>query len=107
MFHRDDADVERLVFDDWSPKTFAGVPFTLVDPQGDRVPNVVLLFGPERLLAPRMPKSVELPCNRRLKPLHLLGGVGGWSYPVGKKGSTSLIVRLPLRRRQEWRIIRW
>jgi putative heme-binding domain-containing protein len=94
LFTHADAAGERLVFDDWLPKTFAGVPFTLVDPQGDRVPNVVLLHGPNGYLAPRMPKSVRLPCNAAVKALHVLGGVGGWIFPASKKGTTSLVVRL-------------
>ena len=36
MFYDDEGSVERLVFDDWSPKTFGGVPYALVDPQGGR-----------------------------------------------------------------------
>jgi uncharacterized protein len=94
MFYREDALVERLVFDDWSPKTVHGVPFTLVDPHGDRVPNVVLLYGPEGAFPPRMPKSVTLPCNTSARALHFLSGVSGWGYPYGQRGTVSLIVRL-------------
>ncbi|MFM7205805.1 MAG: PVC-type heme-binding CxxCH protein, partial [Planctomycetaceae bacterium] len=61
MFHDEKATVERLVFADWGPKTFGGVPFRLVDPQGQSVPNVVMLLGPKGYLAPRMPTSVSLP----------------------------------------------
>ena len=46
MFYDADSEIERLVFPDWSPKTVDGVPFVLVDPQGDRVPNVVLALRP-------------------------------------------------------------
>ncbi len=93
MFQRRDAEAERLVFDDWGPKTFAGVPFHLVDPQGDRVANAVLLYGPQGLAA-KMPRSVSLPCHAPVRAIHLLGGVSGWGYPLGEKGSVSLIVRL-------------
>jgi hypothetical protein len=48
---------ERLLFDDWSPTVFHGVPFTLVDPRGDRVPNVVLLYGPEGVTPPKNDKA--------------------------------------------------
>src|SRR5262249_38651346 len=47
MFVSQDAPVERLVFEDWKPRTFEGIPFHLIDPQGDRVANVVLLYGPQ------------------------------------------------------------
>jgi hypothetical protein len=94
MFYSEDAPGERLVFDDWSPKTFQGVPFHLVDPQGDRLPNVILLYAPEGTIPPRMPKSVTLPCNAPAKAIHLLSGVNGWGYPYTEKGSVTLIVRL-------------
>jgi len=94
MFHSADSEAERLIFADWSAKTVAGVPFVLVDPKGDRVPNVILLHGPEGTFPPRMPRSVELPCNASAKAIHLLSGVSGWGFPYGRKGSISLIVRL-------------
>src|SRR5690606_9923001 len=34
MFYDEKSPVERLVFPDWSPKTFEGVPYQLVDPKG-------------------------------------------------------------------------
>jgi hypothetical protein len=89
-----DAPAERLAFADWGPKTVEGVPFQLVDPQGGRVPNAVLLYGPQGATPPKMPKAVSVPCNAKAKAVHLLGGVGGWCWPSGEKGSASLIVRL-------------
>ncbi len=80
MFYSHEADVERLIFDDWTPKTFAGVPFQLVDPQDGRTPNAVMLYGPQGTFPPRMPKSVSLPCNLPAKAIHLLSGVSGWGY---------------------------
>ena len=62
FFDADDPD-ERLIFSDWSPKTFEGVPFLLVDPRGDRVPNAILLHGPKGTFPPKMPRSVELRCG--------------------------------------------
>ncbi len=94
MFNSEEAEVERLVFRDWSPKTFAGVPFQLVDPQGERMPNAVMLFGSAGNIPPKMPKSVKLPCNSPAKAIHILGGISGWGFPASDKGTTSLIVRL-------------
>ncbi len=94
MFYDQHAGGERLVFADWKPKTFQGVPFTLVDPQGQSVPNVVMLHGRNGYLAPKMPKSVSLTLASPVKAIHLLGGVAGWGFPAGAKGSTSMIVRL-------------
>lgn len=95
MFYSKDAQAERLIFPDWAPKTFQGIPFSLVDPQGGRVPNVVMLNGPQGAFPPRMPKAVELPCHTPAKAIHLLSGVSGWGYAGGTPSeSVSMIVRL-------------
>jgi putative membrane-bound dehydrogenase-like protein len=95
MFYSKASDLERLVFPDWSPKTFEGVPFQLVDPRGTRVPNAVLLNGPIGEIPPKMPKSVSLPCNAPAKAIHFLSGVSGWGYNGGDvTPSVSMIVRL-------------
>ncbi|HEX4132160.1 MAG TPA: PVC-type heme-binding CxxCH protein [Pirellulales bacterium] len=94
MFNRQDSKVERLIFSDWSPKTFAGVPFTLVDPQGDRVRNVILLKGRLGKIPPTMPTTVSLPVNSPATAIHLLSGVSGWGFPLGEKESVTMIVRL-------------
>ena len=89
-----DADVERLIFADWTPKTFEGVPFQLVDPHGTKTPNAIMLYGTNGGIPPKMPKSVKLPCNAPVKLLHLLSGVSGWGWPATEKVSTTMIVRL-------------
>jgi putative membrane-bound dehydrogenase-like protein len=94
MFYSEDAQGERLVFSDWSPKTFNGVPFLLIDPRGDKLNNAILLYGPNGYLAPKMPRSVTVPCNAPAKTIHILGGVSGWGYPYTQKGSVTMIVRL-------------
>ena len=83
------------VFGDWKPKTFKGVPFVLVDPQGEKVKNVIMLYGPQGKLPPTMPRSVSLPCNTQAKTIHILGGVGGWNAQQPRpNGPVSMIVRL-------------
>jgi hypothetical protein len=94
MFHEAPGGPDRLIFDDWSPKTFAGVPFQLIDPRGQSLPNAVLLYGPSGTLPPKMAKSVRVPCNAKARAIHLLSGVSGWGYPIGRKGDVSMIVRL-------------
>ena len=94
MFYDPDSQVERLIFPDWAPKTVEGVPFVLIDPQGGRVPNAVLLHSPEGKIPPSMPRSVEIPCKAPAKAIHLLSGVSGWGYPYGRRGTVSMIVRL-------------
>lgn len=70
------------------------MPFVLVDPQGEKVPNVILLNSSNGKIPPKMPKSVKLPCNSAAKAIHLLSGISGWGFPYSEKGSVSMIVRL-------------
>ena len=86
-----DANPEKFAFADTTPKTYGGVPFALC---ATGKPNIVMLNGPNGDMAPRMPKVVSLPCNSAAKAVHILGGVGGWSYPATPRGTVSLIVRL-------------
>src|SRR5262249_23286540 len=81
-------------FADWKPRTLCGVPFYPIDPRDDRVPNVVMLYGPQGTFPPQMPKSVSVPCNAAVKAIHLLSGVSGWGYPLGQQGSPAMTVRL-------------
>jgi uncharacterized protein len=94
MFYSKESDVERLIFPDWAPRTFKGVPFHLVDPQDGKVPNAILLYGPQGSVPPKMPKSVKLPCNAPARAIHLLSGVSGWGYPYAQKGGVVMTVRL-------------
>ncbi|MFM7846810.1 MAG: c-type cytochrome, partial [Planctomycetota bacterium] len=94
LFFSEQSEVERMIFADWGPKTFEGVPFSLVDPQGQQVPNIILLHGPNGNLPPKMPKTVTLPCNAPARAIHLLSGVSGWGHPASGVGSVSMIVRL-------------
>jgi uncharacterized protein len=85
---------ERLVFPDWKPKEFNGVPFHLVDPASETVKNMVMFRGTHGDKPPKMPRSVVLPCNTAVKTIHMLGGIGGWSFPASEKGTVSLVIRL-------------
>ncbi len=86
--------IEHLLFEDWNTKTFAHVPFTVIDPQGGKVANVIFLRGPNGTASHRMPERVELPCNGPVKTIHMLSGVSGWGHPYGEPGTVSMIVRL-------------
>ncbi len=95
MFFDRGGAAERLVFPDWKPKVFEGVPFVLVDPMKDTVKNVVMLNGPQGNVPPKMPKSVTFPFNGKAKAIHMLSGVGGWSAQrPTPNGTVSVIVRL-------------
>ena len=94
MFFSKQASVERMIFPDWKPKAFRGVPFRLIDPQGGETPNIVLLHGPLGAVSRTMPKSVSLPYSGLAKTLHFLSGVSGWGFPYASKNSVSMIVRI-------------
>jgi uncharacterized protein len=94
MFYGEESLGERMILDDWSPKTIEGIPFNLIDPRDDKAANVILLYGPQGKIPPKMPKSVTVPCNAPAKAIHLLSGVSGWGFPASEKGTVSLIVRL-------------
>jgi hypothetical protein len=70
------------------------VPFYLVDPQGDRIPNAVMLYGSNGVQPPTKPKSVSLPLRMPAKALHFLGGISGWGFPASEKGTPTMTVRL-------------
>ena len=93
MFIAKESSTERLVFPDWGPKTFGGIPFHLTDPEEGTVSNVILLHGPHPI-PKEMPKSVRIPWNGPARAIHMLSGVSGWGYPVYKDESVSLTVRL-------------
>ncbi|MFO0825675.1 MAG: c-type cytochrome [Gemmataceae bacterium] len=95
MFFDAGGAAERMIFPDWKPKVFEGVPFVLVDPEKDTRKNAVMLNGPNGVIPPKMPKSVSLPFNGKAKAIHLLSGVGGWNAQAASNtGSVSMIVRL-------------
>ena len=95
MFYDRNSLVERMIFPDWSPKVFAGIPFYLVDPSNDRVPNAILLYSRNGAIPLSMPKSVTLPCRSAAKRIHLLSGVSGWGANSPDASHTvSMTVRL-------------
>jgi len=94
MFYDVNNRAETVAFEDWGPKTFNGVPFQLVDPVGDSVPNVIMLNGPIGEVPPTMPSSVSLPLSSPAKAIHILGGISGWGSPATPNGTVSMTVRL-------------
>jgi putative heme-binding domain-containing protein len=94
MFHNKDSETERLLFKDWSPKDFQGVPFRLTDPQEGITKNIVLLQGLSGPVSAKMPKSVAVACRQSVRAIHLLSGVSGWGYPANRRPTVSMIVRL-------------
>ena len=79
--------VGRLVFEDWGPKVVDGVPFALVDPQGDRVAERDHAARPERDGSRRRCRSrSRLPVNATARAIHLLSGVADPGIPGGPRG---------------------
>jgi uncharacterized protein len=85
---------ESMMFEDWAPKVFKGVPFNVVAPRDGNVLNAIQLHSPLGNMAAKTPQSVSLTCSGTVKALHMLGGVAGWGSPYGRPGDVSLIVRL-------------
>ena len=94
MFYDGDHDEQRLLFADWKPKIFEGVPFVVVDPQEGKTLNAIMLNGANGDKPPKMPQAVTLPCNSPAKAIHFLGGISGWGWPASEKGTTSVTVRI-------------
>ena len=94
MFFSRDGAWERIVLEDWKPRTVEGVPFVLIDPLGDRVANLVMLSSTIGPLSSRLPRKVAIPCHSPAVALHLLGAVSGLGYPRSPEGTVSMIVRL-------------
>ena len=80
LFHSGDNGPDRMIFPDWNPKMFKGIPFLLTDPKGKSVPNIILLNGPNGSLPPKMPKSrftaLQLTCES-----HSLAKRSRWLEP--------------------------
>ncbi len=93
LFHAAENGPDRLVFNDWKPKTFREIPFLPTDPRDGAQPNIILLHGPLGTMPPRMPRNVRLDCNTEVAALHLLSGVSGWGFPAIGDESVSMIVR--------------
>jgi hypothetical protein len=94
MFHDGEYDEQKLIFADWKPKIFDGVPFVLLDPQEGKTKNAIMLNGVNGDKPPRMPQAVTLTCNSSAKAIHFLGGISGWGWPASEKGTTSVTVRI-------------
>lgn len=94
LFVNPNSRAERLVLSDWAVKTFAGVPFHVVDPIDGKVPNVIVLHSPNGPIARRMPRQVTLPVGGSAKAIHMLSGIAGWGFPAVREQVPALTVRL-------------
>lgn len=85
---------ERILFDSWSPKSFQGIPFQLIPPRDGTVLNAIVLHCRLGQVSRSLPDNVSLVCNIPVKAIHILGGVAGWAYPLGKNNELVMTIRL-------------
>ena len=84
---------DTIELDNWDQREVEGIPFQLVDPQGDQRANIVVLNGSLGVIPPKMPRTVTLPCNMIVKNLHILGAISGFGYPRTDGETVSMVVR--------------
>jgi formylglycine-generating enzyme required for sulfatase activity len=84
---------ESIVFPQWGPQTYHGVPFVVDDPDGGKARNTICLYSKNGAISAKMPKTVRVACGLPAKEIHLLGGAG-WGVPWTKKDTLSMVVRL-------------
>lgn len=84
---------DKFELDSYGRVEVAGVPFELIDPQGDRVANIIGLQQRSTRRPSTLPEAVQVQCAGNVETIHLLGGVAWAAYPRFEAESTSLIVR--------------
>jgi putative membrane-bound dehydrogenase-like protein len=84
---------DKFVLDAYGRVEVEGIPFELVDPQGDRVANIIGLQRQSSRFPSTLPQSVSIDCAGKVETIHMLGGVAWAAYPRFKDESTSMIVR--------------
>ncbi len=84
---------EKFVLDSYGRVEIEGVPFELVDPQGDRIANIIGLQRQSSRSPSTLPESVSIDCAGNVKTIHMLGGVARAAYPRVKDETTSMTVR--------------
>lgn len=94
MFYDRKGAVERLILPEWGVQQVGDVPFSLIDPQGSKTPNAIMLHGPLGPFAPKLAKTIEVRCRTAASKIHILGGIGGWAAQRPGNDGISMIVRL-------------
>ncbi|WP_372715480.1 PVC-type heme-binding CxxCH protein [Novipirellula sp.] len=84
---------DKFVLDSYGRVEVEGVPFELVDPQGDRIANIIGLQSKSSRFPSTLPESVSIDCAGNVETIHMLGGVAWAAYPRFKDETTSMIVR--------------
>ncbi|KAA5547271.1 c-type cytochrome [Roseiconus nitratireducens] len=84
---------DKFELDSYGRVEIQKVPFELIDPQGDRIANIIGLQQRSSRRPSTLPESVRIDCAGKVDTIHLLGGVAWAAYPRFKNESTSMIVR--------------
>lgn len=84
---------DTFALDSYGQVNVNGVPFTLIDPQGERVANIIGLQQKSSRRPSTLPESVRIDCSGKVAKIHLLGGVAWAAYPRFPNESVSMIVR--------------
>ncbi len=84
---------DKFVLDSYGRVEVEGVPFELVDPQGDRIANMIGLQSQSSRFPSTLPESVSIDCAGNVETIHMLGGVAWAAFPRFKDETTSMIVR--------------
>lgn len=85
---------DKLELDSYGRVEVESIPFELIDPQGDRIANIIGLQSSSPRRPSTLPESVNIDCSGKVQAIHLLGGVAWAAYPRFKDETTSMIVRL-------------
>ena len=85
---------ERMIFDSWGMKSFMSIPFNLIDPRNNTLPNALVLQGMETPLVRERTSSASIACYHSVRAIHFLSGISGWGFPTLPRGTVSMIVRL-------------
>ncbi|EMB17805.1 PVC-type heme-binding CxxCH protein [Rhodopirellula europaea] len=84
---------DKFELDSYGRVEVEGIPFELIDPQGDRIANIIGLQQASPRRPSTLPESVSIDCSGNVEAIHLLGGVAWAAYPRFKDETTSMIVR--------------
>jgi hypothetical protein len=68
---------ETIRFDDYGIREYLGVPFRVID---STKKNALVLNGPLGSISKSYPDRFSIPCNEKIKKIHLLGCTGGWGF---------------------------
>lgn len=85
---------ETMISSDWKSRKVENVPFQLINPEGIKVPNALLLHGTVGDFAPKLPRKIEIPIKQKTSAIHLLSGMGGYCHPSTRERNVVMRVTI-------------